>query len=107
MRRENEEEVLADRVSELQFDRRVVGGGVDQRGIREPDIDVARQRGDGRVCPLNLAIGSDGFDPLQIVAVGELCARDVAQNRSILLDRALELVEAGQAQGCRCPATAT
>ena len=107
MRREDEKEILADRIGELQLDRRVVRRGIDQSGICETDIDAARQRGDGRVCAFDLAVGSDGFDPLQNVAVGELCARDVTQNRSVLFDRALELVEASQAKSCRRTAAAT
>lgn len=106
MRRKSERIIAVYRISELQFEWRIVRGCVDEGGVGEAYRYISGERGNGRVCALDLAVRADCFDALQVITVGQLRPRHVTKGRAVLLDRPLELVEAGQGCCCWRPATA-
>ncbi len=67
----------------------------------EPHLDLAGQRSDGGVSAVDLRIRADGFDPVEVVGIGEIGRDDIAQCHPVALDCPVEVAETLQNDGGR------
>ncbi len=74
---EGELEAAFDLIGEFQIDRGAIRGQIDQRRVREPDLDRASECGDGGIGAVDQAVGADGLDLLEVVGIGERAGGEV------------------------------
>ena len=99
VRREGETRVGPEALGELQLARTAVDGLRDQRAIGKTHFDAPLQRSLGRVGPVDAAITADGFDPVEVVGIGDYGRDQVAQYRAVAFHRSIEMAEARQTEG--------
>ena len=71
VRREGETRVGPEALGELQLARTAVDGLRDQRAIGKTHFDAPLQRSLGRVGPVNAPVAPNGFDPVEVVGIGD------------------------------------
>ncbi len=79
------------RVGKLQIHRRTRAGEINQGVIGVAHRHGPRERSDAGINAVQLAVAADGFDLLEVVAVGDRCAGDIGQRTAALFDRPLKL----------------
>lgn len=83
-------------VAELQRRSRAVDRLGQERRVGKAHVNLAGEGRNGRVGTVDLCIGSDGFDPVEVVGIGDIGGNDVAQRHPVALDRPVEMAEALQ-----------
>jgi hypothetical protein len=69
-----------------------------QRLIGKAHDDIAGERRDRWVGPIDLPIRADGLDPVEVIGIGDIGRDHIADGLAVALDRAVEMAKARQRQ---------
>ena len=96
MRRQGQVFARGERVGKLQVAGLAIDGLAHQRLIGKAHHDIAGERRDGRVRPVDLAIGPDRLDAVEVVGIINIGRDHVADIGTIACDRAVKMAKALQ-----------